>query len=249
MAGEYYRWLARNEKPEEKRELTPKEKRKNWWHYNKWYVLLGILAAAGLIRAVIGFVQSKNDQPDYSVAYVGSYALPDSTVEQLETALARFGEDRNENGKVTVEIHQYLINADEDENAQVTGTDASYVYAGMVQLEADLVSGDSFLFLMEDPQRFQEEYQILSRIDGSLPEEDANSDVPFYVSWNDCPVLTGLSLGVYSVELPEETMEISNQDLLSGLYLARRGFWVEQDADELEANTAFWNRLLEGAFE
>ena len=49
MAGEYYRWLARNEKPEEKRELTPKEKRKNWWHYNKWYVLLGILAATGLI--------------------------------------------------------------------------------------------------------------------------------------------------------------------------------------------------------
>ena len=59
-------------------------------------------------------------------------------------------------------------------------------------------------------------------------------------------MLTGLSLGVYSVELPEETMEISNQDLLSGLYLARRGFWVEH---ELEANTAFWNRLLEGAFE
>lgn len=230
MAGEYYRWLARNEKPEEKRELTPKEKRKNWWHYNKWYVLLGILAAAGLIGTVIGFVQSKNDQPDYSVAYVGSYALPDSTVAQLETALARFGEDRNENGKVT-------------------GTDSSYVYAGRVQLEADLISGDSFLFLLEDPQRFQEEYQILSRINGSLPEEDANSDVPFYVSWNDCPVLTGLSLGVYSVELPEETMEICNQDLLSGLYLARRGFWVEQDADELEANTAFWNRLLEGAFE
>ena len=59
-------------------------------------------------------------------------------------------------------------------------------------------------------------------------------------------MLTGLSLGVYSVELPEETMEISNQDLLSGLYLARRGFWVEH---EPEANTAFWNRLLEGAFE
>ena len=62
-------------------------------------------------------------------------------------------------------------------------------------------------------------------------------------------MLTGLSLGVYSVELPEETMEISNQDLLSGLYLARRGFWVEHELDELEANTAFWNRLLEGAFE
>ena len=36
MAGEYVRWLARNEKPREKRELSPEEKRRNWWAYHKW---------------------------------------------------------------------------------------------------------------------------------------------------------------------------------------------------------------------
>ena len=45
MAGEYVRWLARNEKPREKRELTPEEKRRNWWDYHKWHVVLAILCA------------------------------------------------------------------------------------------------------------------------------------------------------------------------------------------------------------
>ena len=35
MAGEYVRWLARVVKPAEKKELTPEEKRRNWWAYHK----------------------------------------------------------------------------------------------------------------------------------------------------------------------------------------------------------------------
>lgn len=248
MAGEYYRWLARNEKPEEKRDLTPKEKRKNWWYYHKWYVLLGILAVVGLISLVSGILHTKTNLPDYSIAYIGSYALPGSTVEQLETALAQLGEDRNGNGSVTVEVHQYLIYAEEDGDSQVKGSSASYAYAGRVQLMADLENCDSVVFLLEDPVRFQEDYQMLSRIDGSLPEEDPDSGLPLYVSWAACPALTGLSLGTYAVELPEKTVEVSNQELLSGLYLARRGFWGEQTADDPEGCTAFWNHLLEGAF-
>lgn len=249
MAGEYYRWLARNEKPEEKRELTAKEKRKNWWYYHKWYVLGGVLAAVCLAGLVGSIIKNKTNQPDYTIAYVGSYSLPDGTVEQLAAALAELGEDLNQNGKVTVEICQYLVYAGEDGNTQVNGDSEALAYAGRVQLMANLENCESLLFLLEDPQRFQADFQILSRIDGSLPEEDPDSEVPLYVAWTDCPVLTGLPLETYTVELPEDTIAISNQTLLSGLYLARRGFWDDRTMDNLEGCTAFWNRLLEGALE
>ena len=40
MASEYHKWIARNEKPEEKRQLTKEEKWKNWWYYHKWHVVI-----------------------------------------------------------------------------------------------------------------------------------------------------------------------------------------------------------------
>ena len=43
MASEYLKWKYRDVKPDEPIRLTRKEKALNWWHYHKWYVLLGIL--------------------------------------------------------------------------------------------------------------------------------------------------------------------------------------------------------------
>ena len=37
MASEYWKWKFKDVRPEEKRELTPEEKRKNWWHYHRWH--------------------------------------------------------------------------------------------------------------------------------------------------------------------------------------------------------------------
>ena len=52
MASEYLKWKYRDVGPEQAVELTPRQKRANWWYYHKWYVLLGLglLAAALSIR-------------------------------------------------------------------------------------------------------------------------------------------------------------------------------------------------------
>ena len=109
MAGEYVRWLARNEKPREKRELTPEEKRRNWWDYHKWHVVIAIVCAVLLADLIYDSVWNRRNRPDYVVAYVGQTALPDSLVRVTEEGLAQLGEDVNGNGEVRVELRQFII--------------------------------------------------------------------------------------------------------------------------------------------
>ena len=88
MASEYLKWKYRNEKPAEKIELTKQQKRRNWWHYHKWHVIVGavLLCAAGnILYNVLGIGEIR---PDYQIAYVGSSNLHDEAVAALEGALA-----------------------------------------------------------------------------------------------------------------------------------------------------------------
>ena len=52
MASEYLKWKYRDVKPRETKELTPAEKRKNWWHYHKWHILTGVVLAAALASLI-----------------------------------------------------------------------------------------------------------------------------------------------------------------------------------------------------
>ena len=99
MASEYWKWKFRDVRPEEKRELTAEEKRRNWWHYHKWHIALGIVLAVfagSLIWQVLGIGEI---EPDCRVAYVGSTLLPDGTAAALEAALSALGEDLNGDGQ------------------------------------------------------------------------------------------------------------------------------------------------------
>ena len=106
MASEYLKWKYRDEKPDEKQKLAPKEKRKNWWHYHKWYVVIGVaLVGIGinLVCHALGVGQTK---PDYQVAYIGENALPDDTAAAIENTFAALGEDQNSDGQVVVQLNQ-----------------------------------------------------------------------------------------------------------------------------------------------
>ena len=237
MASEYLKWKYRNEKHEEQRELTRSEKRKNWWHYHKWHVVIAVgLAGIGinLIAHALGFGQIK---PDYQVAYVGESALPDDTAAAIEQAFASLGEDLNGDGQVMVRLNQYSTG----------GTDPNMVIASNTALMADILDGESFFFLLENPAQFQLNYQTLCRLDGTLPEDGDWSAEGTYLAWTDCPALAGMELGGYSYQILEESVEGSSDELVSGLYLARRGFWEEKSTPYLEGCAALWNRLMEGA--
>lgn len=236
MASEYLKWKYRDERREEQAELTPVEKRKNWWHYHKWYVVLGVVLVGigvNLTARALGLGQVR---PDYQVAYVGENPLPSDTAAAIENAFAAFGEDLNGDGQVTVRLNQY----------PTVGADPDLTAASQTTLMGDLLECESYFFLLEDPAWFQASYQVLCRLDGSLPENNQSADET-YLSWKDCPVLAGMELGGYSYQVLGETAAGSSNELASGLYLARRGFWTEKSVSDPEGCETLWNELTKGA--
>ena len=100
--------------PRKERQYTRKERWANWWDYNlKWVIIIGI-AAAFVAYNFIGqyFFVTK---PDYNVAVVAPYYLPEDTVNALQDALAAYGEDRNGDGKVVVTLNVYTLDYSDTE--------------------------------------------------------------------------------------------------------------------------------------
>ena len=236
MASEYLKKKYRDVKPDVKRELTPAEKRKNWWYYHKWHVAI----AAGLLAILGSIVWNALHQvrPDYQIAYVGTNALPGDTAAAIEAGFAALGEDLNGDGEVVVQLVQY---ASSDES------DPQTVMAAEVRLMADLTERESYFFLLEDPEQFQRNYHSLRRLDGTLPADGDNSGEGTYLAWGQCPVLAQMDLGEYSYALMGGTASGSSSELLSTLYIARRGFWTEDEAPYPEGCNALWEKITEGA--
>lgn len=149
MASEYLKWKYRDVQPEKPLELTKKQRRQNWWHYHKWYVLIGV--AVVLIGADWGWNILTRVTPDYQIAYVGSVPLREGDGASWETQLAAFGTDCNGDGKVVVQLKQYLSSYE----------DVMYTAAANVRLLADLDGRESYFFLLEDPEKFQADYEVL----------------------------------------------------------------------------------------
>ena len=236
MASEYLKKKYKDVKPDVKRELIPAEKRKNWWYYHKWFVVAGIVLLSILGSIVWNALHQV--KPDYQIAYVGGYALPDDTAAALEAGFAALGEDLNGDGSVVVQLVQY---------ASSGGTDAQTLMAAEVKLMADLTECESYFFLLEDPEKFQLNYGSMRKLDSSHPVEAGTSGEGEYLAWTQCPVLARMDLGEYSYLLMGETVSGSSGELLSKLYIARRGFWEGKTVPYPEGCDALWEKITEGA--
>ena len=60
-------------------DYTPFQRAMNWLHYHKWWVLGGILVLALLLS----WMKPGASEPDYYFAYVGSFQLPEDSVDAL----------------------------------------------------------------------------------------------------------------------------------------------------------------------
>lgn len=229
MASEYLIKKAKEETtPEEIHTLTKREKRRNWWEYHKWHVVIAAVLAVcvgNLLWNALGIGEAK---PDYCVSYVGSTPLSEETAQALRTGLGAISPDMNGDGEVTVELQQYVSVNTGDADA------LSYAQAARVQLVADITDCKSYFFLLEDPAGFQEATSALCNLDGSLPPDDDLTPDGKYVLWGDCPVLAEMELG-------------AAKETISRLCFARRGFWTEKTVPNAPACDALWDTLTEGA--
>lgn len=246
-------WVTRDsteqyhQTPEPEREYTKKEKAQNWWHYHKWYVIIGAIAAVVLAAAVHDVVSKV--KPDYRIGYVGSSDLPVDTVAALEQALAQFCDDRNGDGQVVVEIDQYNI----DFNEETSTTDAYSQMAGVTRLSADLSGTDGpCIYLLQDAEyaeNFVQKTGALQYLDGTMPSEDPESDdwTQMVYRWTDCPVLTGLELGTYTGLTLLDDEQGENQDVMAQLYLGYRAYYNEETQQASAAFAVLWQTLTAGA--
>ncbi len=224
MASEYIKYQCRDVEPERPLVLTPEQKRKNWWHYHKWHIALGIvllIVAADLVRLAFGWGVS---QPDILVAYAGSVPMPEETKAALEDAFSSLATEAA-GEPVSVALQVYLFSPEGDDTGM-------YSLASSTKLMADLEGCDSFLFLLEDAETFQANYQILCHPDGTLPgfaEVDASA---CYLNWDACPGLTAF----------EDISDTTGMDL-SRLFVARRGFWSEKSTKHPEWCLALWEAI------
>lgn len=222
MAGEYYRWLARDVEPGEKRELTRDEKRRNWWAYHKWYVIIGLVVLLLIGDTIYDIIDTRNNRPDYTIAYVGAAALSDEAVGTLKSAFTELGEDVSGNGEIVVELRQYCFTSGASSTEEVLVGEQSLAGSAPLPLLSDLDACKSVIFLLEDPQSFQAEFRILAYSDGALPE-DGLRDESLWLPLSEYPALSDLGLG--------------------NLYIARRGFWNGETSNEIQAALALWDRL------
>lgn len=131
-------------KPRKQRQYSRKERWANWWDYNlKWVLIFGI-AGAFVAYCFIGqyFLTT---HPDYNIAVVSPYYLPEATVTALQQQLAAYGEDCNDDGKVVVKLNQYTMAFNSEDS------DAYLDMAGTTKLSTDIQSSLSSIFILTTP--------------------------------------------------------------------------------------------------
>ena len=208
-----------------------------------WVILIGI-AVVFVAYNFIGqyFFVTK---PDYNVAVVAPYYLPEDTVNALQDALAAYGEDRNGDGKVVVTLNVYTLDYSDTETQ--TESAAYLTMAGTTKLATDVQGGLSSVFLLWDPAGFEESTGSLRYLDGTLPAADSDEDWWNMVyKWDDCPVLASLDLGDYGPDTTQSRSG-SSQEYMSQFYVGMRGAWNSGTADNLAGGEEFWQKLTEGA--
>lgn len=226
MASEYLKQKYRDVPQRKKKEYTPEEKRRNWWHYNKWFVIGGIIGAILLTDLVLTMLGLRTRHPDVQIAFLTEYEVSPSAVKTLQDSLAAYADDYNDDKKVIVEVRQFVMpDSPQEEQSQLA-------YASQIALLGDLEECASFLFLIKDPDSFQKSYEILCQPDGTLPPEGTPG--------RDCAIAAE-TLGAFSAGEINPLL----REYLKEYYIARRGFWTDKTCANYEGCVEFFSKITE----
>lgn len=216
---------------------------KNWWYYHRWYVICGVLLLLILVDLTGNAFGWFKKSPDIQIAYVGETPLPEDTVTALENAFSSLAEDYNHDGKILVQVNQFAKGNPDASDADT----AQYRQASEVALISDINDCESYFFLLENPDDFQKEYQVLAMPDGSCPADLDFSTDNKVISWQDCRLLSEMELGSYTTTLLGQETTGSNQEILSSLYLGRRCFYGKKHSSHTDECSRLWDILKGGS--
>lgn len=162
--------------------LTPKQRRDNWWRYHWLHVLCGVLAV--IVVCGVLWERTHREEYDASIALVTRCAVTPEEVASLRRALEAVCPDYDGDGQVHVAVNAIQIDytsTDLDDAAiQVMTTNVD-------KLNSDFYTRQSGIFLLDDPENFQQNHQALTYLDGSLPPEGAMDWESMTRPWSDWP--------------------------------------------------------------
>ena len=181
--------------------LTEQEQKKrshaNWWYYHWGIVAVAAVLAVSVVYVAHGLLTTVD--PDYTVAVVTSEALPDEAVQRLQTALEAYADDANGDGAVIVQVNNYTWSAD------ASLTDMNGQMAGATQMNTDLANGESKIWILEDPEGFEQAY-------GALSEKLGENWEAKLIPWSQQPTLSALDLGSYNTAADgSQTVDIQSR--------------------------------------
>lgn len=161
-----------------------KRSRANWWYYHWGVVAVAAVLTVSVIYVAHGLLTTVD--PDYTVAVVTSEALPDEAVQNLQTALEAYADDANGDGVTIVQVNNYTWSV----NASLT--EQNQQMAGATQMNTDLANGESKVWILEDPEGFEQAY-------GALSEKLGTDWQTRLIPWSQQPTLSNLDLGSYNI--------------------------------------------------
>lgn len=254
----------------EKKDLSPKDKRKNFWFYHKWHIVIVLVVLVFAAFLSKDFFNRVN--PDYEIGLLTSTSIPEDAINQLQTALAEKGVDRNNDGQVIVRVNQYVIvpgggeeltsdgqvvsatteedvsTASEEESLETSSqyVDANMQMASVVKFSVDTKDDQSIIFLVEEDSidYFQNSYHLFAKSDYSSPDMESSDTSDIGVPWEEFPYLADLKLTVQSWDDDYNDIEIDVTDSFQNLRVCIRDFEQLSHKDD-QATIDYYNASKE----
>lgn len=145
-----------------------KKKWENYWYHYKWHTW----AAVFIVLVLIVCIKSMVDKPryDYEIMLINSKGVMDDAVTAMEEELAKYGEDLNGDGEVTVGVVQNTFNPSDPAGSQIN-------MVSQTKIMAMLQTGETMVFITDDASYDTYQAQnIFTRLDGQKADENTSKE-------------------------------------------------------------------------
>lgn len=250
MARDRYLWNAGDDSIHSSGETapqSPKGKWENFWYYHKFHLLVGLV----LLALIAGFVYELTTkvEPDYQIGILTETKFSDNAASILEKKIAKYGVDRNGDGRVVVRVNSYMIVMGENKPV----SDPNLQMASVAKFLSDLEMGESIIFLTDNAsfESHQKTRQMFSNLNGTVPKHGEEKEAEMRVPWKNAKPLSSM--------ITEEDLRNLNADSreavleqLDGLGVTMRvfnGTPLEQNQEKAsyyQQNRALFDRLVYG---
>ncbi len=126
--------------------MTPKQYVENFWYYNKWFVLVGIVFLALIVIASVQFFTK--DEPDAGILYAGATILSDDDCEKIICSSKTLLFDVNGDGKVSLDFKNFVLYSDFDilnhEGQKIQAREEFQAYS------EEILAGDGCILLLDE---------------------------------------------------------------------------------------------------